>query len=359
MKTNHARPRVPRPRGPWVTITLLGILIMTPVRIGQAQHLENPNLHISGHLDVIAVEGNVAVGNNDFRIGQFALNLSTVVNDRMTAAAEVAYASSDRAAVLDEAWLDWNLFRDNGAPRNDPIGFTEVGLLIGQFDVPFGIDWRVYRSVDRLTVSVPMVVARTHRAWNDLGVQFHTTTTWSNLAVFGVNGFGSSPALRLEEQAEIAPRLVAEAGEVTSDLVPSEAYGARFGIHMSENVEFGTSFAAGYLANNDQQSRLVGFDATISYDAVQLKGEFISRRQNLAGSRQTDLGLYTQGAWFIDRYFGVLRAELFREDGGQSEYIGSAGAGWLVNHNAQLRAEYRMAEGASNDAVYLQTAIAF
>ena len=37
----------------------------------------------------------------------------------------------------------------------------------------------------------------------------------------------------------------------------------------------------------------------------------------------------------------------------------SAGAGYLMHDNAQLRVEYRLAEGSSNDTVYLQTAIAF
>jgi len=345
--------------GTWSTVAFLIVLTLSPIRIGQAQPINGPNVDISGHLDVLAVEGNVAVGNNDFRIGQFALNLSTDVNDRMIAAAEIAYASEDRAVVIDEAYLDWALFRDDGRPRNDPIGFTEVGLLIGQFDVPFGIDWRVYRSVDRLMVSVPMVVARTHRGWNDLGVQFHTATSWGTLAVFAVNGFNSSPALRLEEQAEIAPRLIASADETNSDLVPSEAYGARFGLLMSENAEIGTSFGAGYLADNDQQSRLFGFDATISYEDLQLKGEFISHHYDMTVDRTSDLGFYTQGAYFFDRYFGVLRGETFHREGGPSEYCGSAGAGWLVNRNAQLRAEYRLAEGSSNDTVYLQTAIAF
>jgi hypothetical protein len=104
---------------------------------------------------------------------------------------------------------------------------------------------------------------------------------------------------------------------------------------------------------------MFGVDATLDYDQVQLKSEFISHRQEYVNGRTQDLGYYVQGVYNFGKQFAVLRGDAFRPDGGSSHFCGSAGAGYSVFENAQLRAEYRLAEGSSNDTVYLQSVIAF
>lgn len=346
-----------------IVIAMIGILIAGVSSQALGQRLANGDIDVSGHLDVRAVEGNVAVGNNDFQIGQFIVDLSSNMNDNIKASVELAYASDAREMAVDEAYINWNLFTWDGTPRpDDPIGFTQTGFIVGQFDVPFGIDWRVYRSIDRPLVSIPLVITNTHRGWNDLGVQFYTETNWANLAVFAVNGFGTSPALRMDEVNQLPQSLIASDNDLTeadANIIPTEAYGLRFGLLMNENVEFGTSFAAGYLEDNSQQSRLFGVDATMHFNDLELKGEFISRRREFTAGRNQDLGYYVQGLYNFGRQFGVLRGDAYRQDGGPTNFCTSAGAGYRVLDNAQLRAEYRMAEGSSNDTVYLQSVIAF
>jgi hypothetical protein len=338
------------------------VMVLLPIQVSFAQQAANPPIDVSGHLDVRAVEGNVAVGNNDFQIGQFVLDLSSEVSQNITAAMEVAYASEARDVVLDEAYVEWR-FTDRQRPRrHDPIGMLQTGLLVGQFDVPFGLDWRSYRSIDRHLVSVPMVIANIHRGWNDVGVQFFGKTTWANWALYAVNGFGTSPALRLGETSYSLPPLAAAdgvAGASSSELVPDEAFGARAGLFFDENIEFGTSFAAGYGDGSDQQSRMFAFDATATFADFALKGEFISRRQDMPTGRENDLGYYISGLYQWGRQFGVLRGDAYRPDDGPTNFATSAGAGYIVNDNAQLRVEYRLAEGKSNDTIILQTAIAF
>jgi hypothetical protein len=345
-----------------ITSGFVTVLVLLPIQVSFAQQRVNPPIDVSGHLDVRAVEGNVAVGNNDFQIGQFVLDLSSDVSENITAAMEVAYASEARDVVLDEAYAEWR-FTDRKRPRRyDPIGMLQTGIIVGQFDVPFGLDWRSYSSIDRHLVSVPLVIASTHRGWNDVGVQFFGKTTWANWAVYAVNGFGTSPALRLGETSYSLPPLAAAdvvAGASSSELVPDEAFGGRAGLFLNDNIEIGTSFAAGYGAGSDQQSRMFAFDASATFTDFALKGEFISRRQDLPAGREFDLGYYVNGLYQWGRQFGVLRGDAYRPDGGPTDFAASAGAGYIVNAYAQLRVEYRLAEGSSNDAIILQTAIAF
>lgn len=341
-------------------VILAGLIILATGISATAQTLGNGEVKVSGHLDVRAVEGNVAVGNNDFQIGQFVLGLSSAVNHKIDAHMEVAYASEAREVAVDEAYINWRVFEWDGQPKaNDPLQFRETGFVVGQFDVPFGIDWRSYSSIDRPLVSLPLVVTNMHKGWNDLGAQFYATTTWSTLSVFAVNGFGTSPALRVNEVNQLPEPLIAADLETDQNVLPTEAYGARFGLFMSEFVEFGTSFAAGYMEDNTQQSRMFGVDASLNFEQVELRSEFISRRRELTSGRYLDLGYYVQSLYRQGRMFGVIRADAYRPDEGKTNFCGSGGAGYQVFDNAQLRAEYRLAEGSSNDTVYLQSVIAF
>lgn len=353
---------------------LFGIALMAlvaiPFRLSAAQSAFNSsNLNVSGHFDVQAVSRNTELGNNEFQIGQLAVEMSSDLSSRVMAGLELAYGF-DEQVDIDEAFVDWNVYRWNGKPRVNPLGTVSVGFMAGQFDVPFGLDWRSYRSVDRPLVSIPTVVANTHRGWNDLGVEMHGELTWANWSAFAVNGFGTSSTLRLPDRP-LPVNLSAGADDATSDdVVPTEAYGARFGLVMNEHIEFGTSFAAGYTDENDQDERLFGFDITGQTEQLELKAEFINHQRNRTDSKESVFGYYVQGRYnFDERWFGVVRQDAFNADGTvvypmnvamtSTVLSTSAGAGYRVGPNAQFRVEYQLAEGSSNDTVFLQTAVGF
>jgi len=354
---------------------VVAVMVAAPVRMSVAQDntpeggFNAGNVHINGHFDVQAVGRNAALGEKNFQIGQLAVDLSSKLSDRVNAAMEIAYGF-DEQVDIDEAFVDWNVYRWNGQPRYNPLATVSVGFKAGQFDVPFGLDWRTYRSVDRALVSIPTVIANTHRGWNDLGVEMHGELTWANWSAFAVNGFGTSSTLRLPDRP-LPISLTAGADEATSDdVVPTEAYGARFGLVMSEHVEFGTSFAAGYTDANDQDERLFGVDFTGKTDNLELKAEFINHQRNRTDSKESVYGYYAQGKYdFSDRWFGVVRQDAFNGDGTvvypmnvtmtNTLLCTSAGAGYRVSPNAQFRVEYQLAEGSNNDTVYLQTAVGF
>jgi hypothetical protein len=357
MKTHHDRFRVLR-RG--IFAALLSSLVLSPIRVGWAQPTKAGAIDVSGHFDIQAVEGNVSVANNNFQLGQLGLDIRSDLGSRVSATMEVAYAPEEKNVAVSQAYVDWSTVRRDAALRDDPIGIKRSGFIVGQFDVPFGIDWRSYRPIDRKLVSLPLAVINTHRGWNDMGIQYYGGTNWGNWAVFAVNGFGTSPALRIPASTGSTPLAAGVAAEATNNsLLPTEAFGARFGVLMSEHVEFGTSFGAGYTSKHDQQSRLFGFDATVNYDALELTGEFISHRLDQAAGRENTLGYYLEGSYSVGRPFGVVRIDAFKPDLKPTLFQASAGAGYAVNKYAQLRAEYQVVEGKSNDVLYLQSVVAF
>ncbi len=352
---------------------VLVALIAIPFKSAPAQLSESGfktnGVTVTGHFDVQAVGRNAELGQNDFYIGQLALDLTSDLSSRVLAGMEIAYGY-DEQVDINEAFIDWNVYRWNGQPRYNPLATISAGFMVGQFDVPFGLDWRSYRSVDRPLVSIPTVIANTHRGWNDLGVEMHGELTWANWSVFAVNGFGTSSTLRLPDRP-LPVSLSAGADDVQSDdVVPTEAYGARVGLVMNEHIEFGTSFAAGYTDENMQDERLFGVDFTGETENLELKAEFINHQRNRTDAKESVFGYYLQGKYnFGERWFGVMRQDAFNADGTvvypmnvamtNTVLSTSAGAGYRVSPNAQFRVEYQLAEGSNNDTVYLQTAVGF
>ena len=123
-------------------------LVAIPFRLASAQMAEGGftanGVHVPGHFDVQAVGRNAELGNNDFQIGQLAVDLSSDLSSRVMAAMEIAYGFDERVNI-NEAFVDWNVYRWDGKPRFNPLGTVSVGFKAGQFDFPFGLDWRSYR----------------------------------------------------------------------------------------------------------------------------------------------------------------------------------------------------------------------
>lgn len=353
-------------------VIALGMGVATlsqPVQAQLRTDLQGADVLVSGHFDVLAVGRNAELGNNNFQIGQFAVDLAADLNPRVRAAMGLAYDVNEDVAIS-EAFVDWNLYRWDGQPRDNPLGTLSLNVKAGQFDVPFGLDWRTYRSIDRPLVSVPMVIANTHRGWNDLGISARGMLTWANWSVFAVNGFGTSSTLRLPQRPEPVDLTAGETDVSSEDVIPTEAYGARFGLIMSNQIEFGTSFAAGYTDNNDQDERLFGLDFTGQTERLELKAEFINHQRYRTTAKESVFGYYIQGKFTInDHWFGVMRQDGFNADGSmvypfnttmtKTILCTSAGAGYRLHPNAQFRVEYQLAEGSSNDTVFLQSVVGF
>ena len=233
-------------------------------------------LEISGFFDVVSNYDAAALNNSDFSLGQAEVDLEKSVADGVDAAIAIAYDNESAIFGLGAATVDLHLFGREGSHFWKSRGIEHSGIIAGQFDVPFGIDWEVYPSIDRKLISAPLVVENTHGGWNDFGFQFYLASGYFNFVGYAVNGFESMATIQtlnlstgLWEEEEI-------------DTTPDDAYGGRFGLKPAPFAEFGTSFAVGLNKSRKQEMSIWGVDAEFDMGNALFKGEYIYHEKNKA-----------------------------------------------------------------------------
>ncbi len=311
----------------------------TPITIGDSMSLQ-----ITGFGDLVAKVAEENDGNT-FGIGQVEIGLESDLTDAVSFALAIAY--DDGAFGIGAFTIDWTAWeREEGASASF-AGITNVTVGGGQFDVPFGIDWQVYPSIDRRLVSTPLVVGHTHNCWNDLGGYFSAEATWGKAILFGVNGFCREDHDQTSEESEAA-----------SDV----ALGGRLGLIPLANLEVGGSYALvlGQDATDDME--LVGADMQFSIENFTLKGEYIVHR--FKGGESNDFsidgsylhGVYDIGSWYLVARYG----ERSREQEGEDKVSRfSGGVGRVVSDQVELRLEYQANSGSVDDAAFFQVAVGF
>jgi flagellar biosynthesis chaperone FliJ len=306
---------------------------------------ESIGLEISGFGDFLATIPEDNSEGNNFGFGQAEVDLETSFDEVIGVAAAICY--EDEGFELGAFTVDFRLFgteEDHVVPVE---GVETSGIIAGQFDVPFGIDYNVYPSIDRKLVSPPLVVENTHDCWNDYGVQAYIGTQWFNGVVYGTNGFGYEG---LETPGQ--------------EIGTKYAFGTRWGATPVELIEVGGSYA-GFINENDEfDMALYGADLQFGMDGFSLKGEFIAHQLGSTGDYAvTNTGFYAQGMYDFGRFFIVSRYGMFIPDddlGSDDLTRFSGGAGWVIRRSCELRFEYQANSGddAENQS-FLQLAVGF
>jgi len=314
-----------------------------------------PGLEISGFFDVINTYQSSADDNTEFGLNQAEIDLGSSITDQVNVEVAVAYNPDDAVFELGAAIIDIHLFGGDGEHVRPRFGIDHSSIIVGQFDVPFGIDYAVYASPDRKLVTAPRVVDITHGGWNDLGVQFALEATHGNLVVFGVNGFESSAEV-LDEVETLATGVdVFEEVNTT----PANAFGSRLGIAPVEGLEFGSSFAFGVNESDKNEMYLVGGDLQASILNFEFKGEYIFHSLNRTIAKEENQGYYVQTTYSFDRAFVTSRYGSFKPDG--AEWIGqmSIGAGYAIADGVELRFETLINENSDDNQNFLQLVAGF
>ncbi len=272
-----------------------------------------------------------------FSIGQIELDISSALSERTRISAAVAYNGTDDTFGSGEFFVEF-LLSGAGLGHFRPIrGIDHSGIIAGQFDVPFGIDWEVYASIDRKLVSVPLAVENTHHLWNDVGLQVHFDAGMVNGVVYGVNGFS-------EDETDIR-----------------YARGGRLALKPLPFLEFGGSYAGFVRSGGETDMSLAGADVRASYGPLALRGEYITRKRGLSGdSESTDYGYYTEGLLSAGRAFLVSRYDFYSSGGPGTgrESRTCLGAGWALLENCETRVEHQFHPGRGDETI-LQMAVAF
>jgi hypothetical protein len=311
----------------------------------------------SGFFDVIGGFQSSADDETEFGLGQAEIDLASELSDRIAVEAAVAYNGDDGVFELGAALIDIHPFCDHGSSHVG-AGFSldHSFILAGQFDVPFGIDYHVYPSVDRKLVTAPAVVDLTHGGWNDLGFQLGLELSHGNFVFYMVNGFEASAEVLDEVQTLATGVDVYE--EV--DTSPANAIGTRLGIAPFSWLEVGTSFATGWNASGRSEMTLVGTDLQFSMFNFDLKGEYIAHSLNRSIAEENNRGYYTQLTYnILDRAFVATRYGSFKPEG--ADWVGqtSIGAGYVITDGVELRMETVIDEAPDANQTIFQLAAGF
>ncbi|MEE9555597.1 MAG: hypothetical protein V3W18_15020 [candidate division Zixibacteria bacterium] len=307
---------------------------------------ESVDLDISGFGDVYLVSYQDAALGNDFIIGQMEVDLETNLAEKTVLGAAIAYDSELESFGLGAFTMDFHLWDQDGGHFRPVNGIDHSGLIAGLFDIPFGVDWNVYPSIDRKMVSAPLTVENTHDGWSDYGLQLYAENHRFNGVIYGVNGFSYEWTDELGEPIDVEMKFAA---------------GGRLGLKVYEHLEVGGSYGSFYSDNDKLDMDLTGVDFQFSQDNFAAKGEYISHRMAITETDGvTNTGYYIQGLYDLGRYFLVGRYDAFNFDGVAEESTRmSIGAGWVLSEGSELRLEYQVNSEDKDDVSYLQIVAGF
>ncbi len=320
-----------------MTMLILGILVAAVPVVA----LDEESLEITGFGDCLMLADPQDEADGHVRIGQAELDVTAGVDDRTELAVAVAYDSEAEAFGLGAFTIERSLLsRESGMVR-------EAGLVVGRFDVPFGLDWRVYPSLDRKMVTAPLVVAMTHGCWNEVGAQGYVRSERLELKVFGVNDLPCD---------EASSKLGSKVATSTR-----HAVGGRLGVLPAEGLELGASGAVQVAHDGDRPTTMAGVDAAWSVGSFETRGEFIrqeyARDTKFAGAGE---GWYLEAARTLGKHrLGVRYDRFVWSDGEGLDRRWSVGVARILSENAEWRLERRMALDEAPDDMMVQLVTAF
>lgn len=307
------------------------------------EDVEGSQLSISGFGDLIFRTN----GSAGFAINQVELGIGNSIGEFVDVETAVAFDPDGETFGLGAFIIDLHLFGTEGDHFRVINGIDHSGILIGHFDVPFGLDWQVYPSVDRKLISTPIVVEESHDGWNDHGILVYIENQRFNAVAFRTNGFGY----------EIEP---ASGDPVSVEM--DYSLGGRFGLFLGHSVEVGFSGAGFFNDENQVDMNLLGFDLQFEHTWFELKGEYITNEFNLIeNTTHTSSGYYLEGLVDRGNYFLDARYDHFSDGDLHSENIRrlSTGLGWPLAEGLELRFEYQSSLEASESGGFMQLVASF
>jgi hypothetical protein len=308
---------------PQAVFALIGLLSLTWVRTGaEAQMIWTAtDLELSGFADVIYSSiGEEGTGDH-FMLGQVELDLAYLLSEQIRA--DLAIAHDEGSFGIGALTIGFS-----------PTERTEI--CVGQFDVPFGIDYNFFPSPDRKLISPPLATETTHRLWNDIGLQLSILSSQFDLTLFAVNGLGDA--------------------EVT--VVP----GGRVSHLFGNLVEVGGSVAVGLTDDSDVETALYGVDFQLTHGCLYLKGEYIEHSWEMTTEEQSTAGFYLQATVEVDPFFFCARYGGLDSDEPELDELDrvTLGAGYGLIEQVEFRGECQLyTSGQEDERLLLQTVAAF
>lgn len=300
-------------------------------------------IELSGFADILYTQDLSDGGTGHFGYGQFEVDLSGVVMKGVTFEGAAAYNADAGAFEAGAGFLDIHLM---GSEADHPARggvIQHSGLMLGQFDVPFGLDYLRIPSPDRRLISGPLLNQKTIDGWNDVGLNLYGELSFGSFNLFAVNGAQDGIAL-----------------------------GGRLAVPLGDMVEFGASYAT-QTAENDSEANpaLLGADILVTSGPAQLTFEFQQATAVLEGDFDSygdteqhsgyyaELDLDLAGLINVP-FFVVGRFGSWEKDNETAQRV-TLGLGHQFSDSFEFRAEYlsdSIDDNTSNQLA-LQTVVSF
>ncbi len=201
---------------------------------------------ISGFFDAVGVANFLDSKQNKFLINQFELDFSYSHQSHFSVGSAIAYNNETENMELAMAFIHYSFDDGPGKhPRREET-YDHSAFLIGKFDMPVGLDYLSYASIDRPTLTQPLVIEKTIAGWNDIGIDYHLFAGKLKFDIWAVNGFNEGLGL---------------GGNVRYSLFPF--------------LEIGTSHSSDINNFNNVNDWLSGIDFNINVGIFQVKSEFL------------------------------------------------------------------------------------
>ncbi len=317
---------------------IIGLLILQTIALGQLQ--------FSGFADILLISPFDEQMNAEIQSGQFELGLSASIQPGISFEGAIAYNSETGTFEAGAGFIELVFAGEQGVHSAHGNYVNHLGLSIGQFDVPFGIDWQHIASPDRQLITAPLTNEKSINAWNDIGLNFHADFGNTRLTSFLVNG--------------------AENGY---------AIGGRAAYTPLDGFEIGTSYLTQTLSNNSgSKPQVLGADiqtitgplATrmeLQYSQDLLNGEFSE-----IDSIDTHRGFYLQADLDLSAITNIPLVLIGRYDDWstvnnlEDATRTTIGVAYTVSEGLQFRAEYLydIVNGEQeNQQLAIQTVVSF
>ncbi len=283
-------------------------------------------MELSGYFDILN-SYDARLGNyGGFDFGQFEVDVAAEAGERAEAEAAIAFDPTTNQFGLGVAFMDFHVAGEEAEHPARGEAPLHTGLLLGRFDVPFGIDYVKIPSNVRELVTPPLLNRKTINSWNSMGLDLYGGGGSWEYNVFLVNGLvGSGPAV-----------------------------GARLARFLSSTLTVGLS-AATDLQTSASGASATGLDLKYIRGGTELTGELQLARHILEGeiSPLTHGGAYLavkqELADFADiPAYAALSVTGWQDEKGHAEQSLAAGGGWHLNGSVECRIEYIYEKSVTN-----------
>ena len=255
--------------------------------------------------------------------GQFEVQVAVELNEFFYA--EGSFALGEGSFEPGSVFFDFSISRLLESKGYSPS--FENGLIVGQFDVPFGLDYRCMPSPNRPNITAPLINQRTINSWNDIGASLYHSGRFVNTNLF-----------------------------VLSQTWLGNSIGGRIGLMPVSYCEIGVSECKNLSADTLGQRSVQGLDCHLELDFVQIQGEYLFAKGIIDGELASagnikHSGYYLQALIDIEKKYSFPFYLLVRHGSWESDAPAlvdpsdtisrfTAALGYRVAPGVEVRLEY-------------------